>query len=414
MNPGSEVASPTPGAASSGFASPPNGSPSEENGAIAPRCSFGPSDDAPTEMVTGIERGQRRANLRGDAFFEAQDRHLDRLVDPERPGWDRSVDDDHPDSRCCELADDLRRRRPGWQKRGRTGDGAVPAGVEEPRQRIRVGNRLNRPRTQGDHRGGDGPGRPDGTTERLLTREENTKAGPQEHVHGRGDATRIGCRYRQGSGYATRRAEASEPRSGSAVVPSGRDHEDVERKRSGGCACKRPVRERRKRLREADERNPGGVVSVTVGVRVDGGLEPREQLVGSTVDRDPAPSIGLPPRHPDREDRRAGSDPMQPTRAIRPGKQPGELGPVTLGPARLGRVLLRARVAPGIDDIDPTSETAVQVRMVPVDTGIEQRDRDAGAVRARDPELGPTTAPRAERLGGRAPRIRSPRRDTTP
>src|SRR5207245_4438965 len=51
--PGSDVMSPTPGAAMSGFGVPSNASPPDENGATVPRSGLAPIDAAPTDNSPG-------------------------------------------------------------------------------------------------------------------------------------------------------------------------------------------------------------------------------------------------------------------------------------------------------------------------------------------------------------------------
>ena len=103
----------------------------------------------------------------------------------------------------------------------------------------------------------------------------------------------------------------------SPVVPRGHDDERVERRRSLDRARERPVRERRVRLRDADERDPGRVVRVAVLVRVDRRLEPGEHLVGAGVHGVSALGVRLPARHANRQDRRARRDAVEPSRPVR-------------------------------------------------------------------------------------------------
>ena len=79
---------------------------------------------------------------------------------------------------------------------------------------------------------------------------------------------------------------AIEPKSGpgDAVVPGRGDDEHVERERAGDRLRLRAVGERGERLGHAEQRDPGRVVGVAVAVRVDGALEPGDQLVAARVD----------------------------------------------------------------------------------------------------------------------------------
>src|SRR4029078_11192052 len=78
--------------------------------------------------------------------------------------------------------------------------------------------------------------------------------------------------------------------------------------------------------------------------------------------------------------------------------EPREPGPVALRPSRLGRVLLRRRVAVRVEDVDPVEQPALEVRMAQVDTGVELRDGHAGAVEAGELEADPPAAGHTERL----------------
>ena len=89
-------------------------------------------------------------------------------------------------------------------------------------------------------------------------------------------------------------------------------------------ARERAVREGGERLDDPDERDPNCIVRVTVAVRVDGGLEPCEELIGAAVDRDPAVGVGLPPGHADGKQRDPRCHPAQPGRAARTGDEPGD------------------------------------------------------------------------------------------
>ncbi len=78
--------------------------------------------------------------------------------------------------------------------------------------------------------------------------------------------------------------------------------------------------------------------------------------------------------------------------------EPCHPGPVALRPSRLGRVLLRRRVAVRVEDVDPVEQPALEVRVAQVDARVELRDRHAGAVEAGDLEADPPAAGRPERL----------------
>ena len=136
------------------------------------------------------------------------------------------------------------------------------------------------------------------------------------------------------------------------------------------------------------ERDPGRVVGVAVPVRVDGALEPGEQLVGPRVDRVPAAVVGLPARDPDREHGRGGCDAGEPGRAARPDEQAGHLGAVAFELRRIGRLRLCAGVGAAAEHVEPVENVPVQVRLVQVDAGVEQRDRHAAAGDPGQPDAG--------------------------
>ena len=123
---------------------------------------------------------------------------------------------------------------------------------------------------------------------------------------------------------------------------------------------------------------------VAVAVRVDGAVEPGEQLVGARVDGVGAADVRLPAGDPDRQDRRARRDAAQAAGAARADEQPGQLGAVALDQRRVLRVG-RARSSSAVVsiDVDARQHAAAQERMGQVDAGVEQRDRDAAPVEAR-------------------------------
>ena len=136
------------------------------------------------------------------------------------------------------------------------------------------------------------------------------------------------------------------------------------------------------RLDERDERDPGGIMGIAVPVRVDRALEAREQLVGARVDRVVPALVGLPAGDADREDGRAGRDPAGDRSG--PDQQPGHLGSVTLELGRIGGLRARPGIHRVADDVDPVEHVPVQVRLAEVHAGVEQRNRHAVAVDARE------------------------------
>ena len=192
--------------------------------------------------------------------------------------------------------------------------------------------------------------------------------------------------------------QAAVARACGTVVAAGRDDERPERERPAAGSRERAVRERRERLDDTDERDPRRIVRVAVGVRVDGRLEAGEHLVGAGVDGDAAVRVGLPAGDPDRQQRRAGSDAVEPGGPADSDDETREPGPVPLGPSRLGRVRLGRRVAVRVEDVDPVQQPALEVRVAQVDARVELRDGHAGAVEAGDLQADPTAAGCPERL----------------
>ena len=83
---------------------------------------------------------------------------------------------------------------------------------------------------------------------------------------------------------------------------------------------------------------------VPVAVRVDGSLEPGQQLVAAGVDELAAVGGRLPAGDPDRQDRRAGRDAVQAVGASGAGDDPRQLGAVPFDLGRVLRIGARARV----------------------------------------------------------------------
>ena len=121
-------------------------------------------------------------------------------------------------------------------------------------------------------------------------------------------------------------------------------------------------------------------MGVAVAVRVDRAVEAGDQLVGARVDDAAALGVGLPAGDADREDGRARRHPVQAAGPAGADEQPGHLRSV---PLHLGR-LLRARPGVGrggaVDEVETGIDATVEVRLRPVDAGVEQRDREAAAV----------------------------------
>ena len=199
---------------------------------------------------------------------------------------------------------------------------------------------------------------------------------------------------------------ATEPNAGPAPpsFPAGVDDERVQVERALDGLRLRAVRERRVRLDDSDERDADRVVLVAVAVRVDGAVEPGDQLIAPAVDELTAVGRRLPARDADRQDARLGRDAAQAARAVRADEDAGELRPVPLELRAVLRVRARGRVAAAFEHVDARKHAAVEVGMRRVDAGVEQRDRDAVTVEAGHADVGAVAAADAVRpcreLGG--------------
>ena len=140
----------------------------------------------------------------------------------------------------------------------------------------------------------------------------------------------VGRGDRQRSRSAGRPGDRTERRPGAAVVAGRSDDERVQVERTLHRLRFRPVGERCVRLRDSDERDAHGIVLVAVTVRIDGAVEPGDQLVASAVHELASVGGGLPAGDPDRQDRRRRRDAAQAVRAVRAGEDAGQLRPVLL------------------------------------------------------------------------------------
>ena len=188
---------------------------------------------------------------------------------------------------------------------------------------------------------------------------------------------------------SARPADAAECRSGRAIVPGGGDDERVQRGRPRRRGGERAVGEGGERLHDADERHAGCVVSIAVLVRIDRELDSCQELIGSAVDGHAARGVRLPARDADRQQGRSRSDAGQVGRAAGPDDEPRHLRAVTLRPARCRRILAGTRIAAGVEHVEARPERSPEIRVVEVDTGIEQRHGHALAREARDPDIDP-------------------------
>ena len=201
---------------------------------------------------------------------------------------------------------------------------------------------------------------------------------------GRAPASRVDRAGGERRGRAAGAADAAVGGTRRPVVAGRRDHERVERGRSRGRCCERAVGERRERLDDADERDARRVVGVAVLVRVDRELDARRaagRCGRRRRRRRPRPAAS--PRRGSAAARRPARRPASP--AGRPSRRRGP--PSRCRGARAagcGRVLAGARVAAGIEHVEPPDRAPPDVRVDEVDAGVEQGDRDPGAREARE------------------------------
>ena len=165
-----------------------------------------------------------------------------------------------------------------------------------------------------------------------------------------------------------------------AVVAGRGDDEHVEPERSGDRSRRRAVLEGGERLGNPDERDPRRVEHDAVGVRVDGALEPGDELVGAPVDG-PAPGrISLPARDSNREQRRSAGDAVHLRRALGADEQACELGAVPLEARRVVGIGLRLGILVAVYDVEALAHLPEDVWVVRLDARVELRDRHARPV----------------------------------
>ena len=321
-------------------------------------------------------RRDERTNGAAELGREADDRDTGRHGQAEGACGQRAVDEDRARPGGGGLVHGLVREPTPGEQRSATGDRAGALLVEEATD----SPGARRARDRDDVRGDRLVGR---AAERKHAVEENAEPGPHVDAHGRRRRSPVRGRDRQGGRRPAGPGDAPERRAGTPVVPRGDDDERVERRRAVDRTRERPVRERRIRLREADERDPRGIVGIAIVVRVDSGFEPCEHLVGAGVDGVLTLRIGLPACDADREDGRARRDAVQSTGPVGAGHDPGELRPVPLRPPRDRRMGLCDRAAAGSDDVDAGHDARTEERVRLVDTRVEERDDDSAAVDSR-------------------------------
>jgi len=380
--PGSEVASATPGATRSGFTRPSNASPREEKGATSPELPLSAMRGTPIEIAGRSCRRTAAAARPPYPRRQAQHRHVDALVEAEPACRQlRAVEHDGGGSRArCVLGCELRVVA-CVDESGPARDQADPVAVEKLRQ-LRPA-RLRRRRPRRGELEFHGARRNHGSSERERPVEQQVEARAYRHLHLLGLRTQVGRADRERIGRAARAGNAAIGGAGRPVVPDRCDHERVETKSAADRPRLGRVGEGTVGGGDADQRDPGGVVRVAVDVRVDRALEPCNQLIGPCVDG-PAPGeVGLPAGDADRQHRSARRDAGDPARAACADEDAGHLGPVVLDPSRAARVDRGGRVVAAVDNVDPPQHPSAQVRLAAVDAGVEERNRDAAAVVAR-------------------------------
>ena len=277
---------------------------------------IGPDRRSPDRELYRPARGHVATDPVGDRLRHTQHGDVPRSVRAERARGNRSVHEDGRRPRCCSTTDRLGRHHTPRQKHRAVGDVAVPPTIEVALLSGVDCDDLDGNRVRQRRR----------AAERLLAVEQNAETGAEENVRCRRPRPLIvGCNGERRRGPAWS-ADRPEGWAGRPVVPNRRDDECVERLRAGARQCKRPVGEGGVGLDDPDERDPGGVVSVTVRIGVDGRFDPRKQLVGSPVHRDAPRHVGLPARDADWQDRRPGRDAMETGRPVRARDEPGQLG----------------------------------------------------------------------------------------
>ena len=254
--------------------------------------------------------------IRGDPAYavrDAQHRNVDRLVEPEPAGGQlRPVDNDGARTGRDGVVDRQPRVASGLDERGLAGDEADTLAVEEARE---LGRRRRWPRLRELEL--QGLRRHDRTGERHPLVEQEPEPGADDDRGLLRLGAQVGGADRQRRGSAARARDAAVAGAGGPVVPDRRDDERVEPQRALDRLRLGRVGKGRVRGCEPDHRDPGRIVCIAVEVRVDGALEPGDHLVRSPVDCPAAGQVALPAGHADRQDRGAGRNPRDPTRAAR-------------------------------------------------------------------------------------------------
>ena len=369
--PGRTWRAPTPGAEiRSGLTRPPNESPRDENGATRPASAFAAVAARPSATATSVVDAAR-PRAAGRAV----------LSGTRPPGPMPAREAERAGGRACR-----RRAPPRAPARGR---GARPARRRDRVPRPATSTALPRraiPTRRGRSRARAGDrARPGtrGSEQRQLRRPEHDRAPGRtttrtDAVVGRSS---VAPTVSAGGG-AARAGERAEERAGRAVVPGRRDDERVERERAGDRLAPRGCRRtRRTARRRRAARSAAASWASPSPFGIDGAVEPGDQLVAARVDGARGPRRRLPAGDADREHDRARRDAVEPVRAARADEQPGQLpsrGARAAG-GSAGSACASAVAAPPTRS-KPGLDAAGEVRLLEVDAGVEERDREAGAV----------------------------------
>ncbi len=214
--------------------------------------------------------------------------------------------------------------------------------------------------------------RRDRADERQPPVEDDIETLVHDHPHERLGAQRVRRADGQRRCPARRAGNRAERGTRRAVVACRCDQQRAEVEGALGRPRLWAFGESRVRLDDAGHCDPHGVVRVTVAIRVDGALEPGEQLIAARVHQLAAVGRGLPAGDADRQDGRSGRDAVQAVRAVDAGDDPRHLGAVALELGRVLRVGAGTRVEAAADDVVARQQPSAQVGMRQIDARVEQ------------------------------------------
>ena len=226
---------------------------------------------------SGLLRGERRERA---ARRARDDGDVERRVDAERSCGERRAEED---DRCRPPAPPARVVGGAVARADSAAFPAtrrVAAGVEEVGQPGALRRCAAASRREVESRR-----RRDRAEQRHGAVEQQVESAADDDAHLVEAAARVGRADGERSRRAARPGDAPVARPRGAVVARGRDDERVERRGAVDGPGLGAVGEGGKGLGEAEQRDPRGVVGVAVVVRVDGALEPCDDLVAAAVDR---------------------------------------------------------------------------------------------------------------------------------